>query len=129
MKTAITQWNKGEEATDDEIRKKVLEAQRAGKYKPITDYNSLYNMAIQGKLLPDVIRIPAVAEVPLHELDRYLQDVDVGKMTLAINKVAQELTKNDDPNKWVKLVIIAGLIFAALIIGAAIAGQVISGWN
>ena len=129
MKTAITQWNLGENATDEEIRAKSIAAKAAGKYQPITDYDTLYNLAIKGKLLPDVIRIPAVAEVPLHELDRYLQDVDVGKMTLAINKVASELTKQEDPNKWVKLLVIGGIIFAVIIVGAAIAGQIISGWS
>ena len=129
MKHAITQWNLGENAEDEEIRAAVKRAQAAGKYQPITDYNTLYKMAVKDKLLPDILRIPAVAEVPVHELDRYLQDVDAGKLALTINKVAAELTKSEDPNKWIKVTIVCAIVFAVIIIGAAIAGQVISSWS
>ena len=129
MKTAITQWNLGEDATDEEIRAAVIRAKANKKYVPITDYNSLYNLAIKGKLLPDVIRIPTVSEVPVHELEIYLQDVDAGKLALTINKVAAELTKDTDPNKWIKITVVCAIVFAIIIVGAAIAGQVITGWK
>jgi hypothetical protein len=88
----------------------------------IIDYESLVKL-VRSRKLPDVLQYAAVAEVPLFELDRYLQDIDSGKFAMIVNHVVEKFKEKEDPNAvnpWIKAAIVIAIILAVVMIGAKV---------
>ena len=94
----------------------------ANKDQKIDAYETLYKLAREKKL-PEILEYAAVAEVPLFEIDRYLQDIDSGRFAMIVNHMVEKLTEEEDPNKaniWIKVAIIVAILLAIVLIGAKV---------
>lgn len=81
VKTAVTEWN---ETHDDE---------------QITAYSDLYNLIRAGQI-SDPILMPAVAEVPLYEIERYLPHIGAGDLEGHIAERVAEETDDLRSGSW-----------------------------
>ncbi len=82
VKTTVTEWN---ETHDDD--------------EQITEYSDLYDLIRSGQI-DDPILMPAVAEVPLYEIERYLPHIGAGDLEGHIAERVAEETDDLRPGAW-----------------------------
>ncbi|MDD5049999.1 MAG: hypothetical protein WC489_07305 [Patescibacteria group bacterium] len=110
VKVIVEEWN-DEHITQDGIP-----------YDQITDYRSLMDKIIKGQI-DDPVIIPAVCEVPLYEIERYLPKIKAADFEAHVaERVSEEIADRTGTGLpgWVKLFIIAQLGIVALCIGGYI---------
>jgi hypothetical protein len=112
IKTFVAEYN------DQEYRKQADAYNRGLVYEPdfITDYYDLYKAVKEGKV-NDPVAIPAVFEVPLWEIERYLPHIGSGDLEGHIaTRIEEDKVEEDKADKsmpaWVWMaLIIGGIIF------------------
>lgn len=91
IKVIVNDWNKSHPENDQ-----------------IADYQDLFDRVKDGKI-DDPITIPAVFEVPLYEIERFLQKIGPGDLEGHISERVQEETdemKGSEWPRWMKVLII-----------------------
>jgi hypothetical protein len=115
IKTWVAEWN------DKEFRKQDKYAENGMSYTPqlVMDYYDLYKMIKDG-FIDDPIVMPAIFEVPLWEVERYLAHVGPGDLEGHIaQRVAEAMQKADDKTipQWMWMaIIVIGLMLGAFTI-------------
>lgn len=112
IKTYVSEWN------DKELRAQADAYMNNETYTPdlITDYYDLYKHVKDGKMVDPVV-IPAVFEVPLWEIERYLPHVGPGDLEGHIStRIEEDKIEEENKNKhmpeWVWMaLIIGGIIY------------------
>lgn len=115
IKTWVYEWN------ERELRKEIYYKQQGYEYTPelVTGYGDLYEMIKSGRV-DDPVVMPAVFEVPLWQIERYLAHIGPGDLEGHIAaRVAEEAEKADSEAwpAWMKafIAIEIGIVIVAIV--------------